>query len=614
MQLWRRQLIAAVLLIALTLHGVAAAVTPAAAGDSASIDRLLDEADQGRLSRHGVLVDRLAILKGQQGDFSAAQAERYRFLEGWHKTYAGDFDGAVALLGPLAREATDPVLRFRAKATMVNALSIARRYEEAFTLQAELTEQLPVITDAEARAQALGVTSQLLFQVGEYDESRRYADQLMREQPIGWAGCGAAWLLFESARRQGVPAGAGLAIDDWIDRCGDDSQGYFSAGLELIKASMLTDASQPVKALDVLDRIEPIVLSSAYPRQVLDLQAARASAALALERLDVARSAAQVVVDRSGPEDVSEPLIEAHRVLYEVSKARGQMGIALEHHERYLEIQRAVLDDAKARTLAFQMAKHRATAARLEIEALNRRNDVLALEARLASSNANIARLWLALLALLIASILFWAWRLVRTQARLRHQAETDFLTGVHNRQHFLRQAEESVRSCARDRRPVGFVLLDLDHFKMINDVMGHAAGDEALVRAAMACRAALAPGVLYGRLGGEEFGILLPGAVHSEAAAMAERVRAALDRPPVDEHAPRVTASLGVATSASAGYDLRTLLLHADAALYQAKHAGRNRVALYDDALGEAVRLARAASKPAPGSREQGSRLAAGN
>lgn len=602
--------------IALTLNGVWAQTTPLPAGGGASIDSLLDEADKRRLSRHGGLVSRLAILEGMQDGFTVSQAERFRFLRGWHKTYAGDFDGAVDLLAPLAEEAGDPVLRFRAKTTMVNALSLARRYEEAFTLQAELTRQLPSITDAEARAQALGVTSQLLFQVGEYDESRRYAHQLMREQPIGWASCGAAWLLFESDRRQGTRGDKQLDIDDWIQSCGGESQGYFSAGLELIKASMLTDANQPVKALDVLDRIEPMVLSSAYPRQVLDLQAARANAALALDRFEVARSAAQLVVDRSGPQDVSEPLIEAHRVLFKVSKAQGQMALALEHHERYLAIQRAVLDDAKARTLAFQLANHRAAAARLEIEALNRRNDVLALEARLASSNANIARLWLALLALLIASILFWAWRLVRTQARLRHQAETDSLTGVHNRQYFLRQAEETVRRCARDRRPVGFVLLDLDNFKMINDVMGHAAGDEALVRAATACRSALAPGVLYGRLGGEEFGILLPGAVQADASAMAERVRATLDRPPEDERTPRVTASLGVATSESSGHDLRTLLLHADAALYHAKHAGRNRVALYDDALGEAVRLARAASKAAPGSRDAGPgpRFATGN
>lgn len=577
------------------------------AAKAAPIDRLLDEADSGRLIQHGVLAERLAELDARQNEFSSTQAERFRFLSGWQRTYAGDFDGALALLGPLSREAADPVLRFRAKTTMVNALSIARRYEQAFTLQAELTAELPAITDPEARAQALGVASQLLFQVGEYDDSRRYAEQLMNEQPIGWASCGAAWLLFESARRKGDSPGAGFDIDSWIARCRIESRGYFAVALELIKAGQQTDAGDPDAALALLERIEPAVLANAYPRQISDFMAARARAALDAGRYDDAWSAASMVVERTAKDDVSEPLVEAHRVLFEVAKARGQAGEALAQHERFVAIQRGVLDDAKAKTLAYQVANHRVTAARLEIDALNRRNEVLALEARLASSNANITRLWLALLALVIASILFWAWRLIRTQARLRIQAETDFLTGVHNRQHFLRQAEMSVRRCAREQRPVAFVLLDLDHFKMINDVMGHAIGDEALVQAATASRAALVPGAIYGRLGGEEFGILLPGADASEASAAAETVRAALDRPWLDESAPRVTASFGVATSESAGYDFRTLLLHADAALYQAKHSGRNRVALYDETLGEAVRLARLIGARVPGVRDTG-------
>lgn len=577
-------------------------------GDTASIDRLLDEADRGRLIQHGVLAQRLVELDGRQSEFSVAQAERFRFLTGWQRTYAGDFDGALALLGPISREAQDPVLRFRAKTTMVNALSIARRYEQAFTLQAELTAELPTITDPEARAQALGVASQLLFQVGEYEDSRRYAEQLMNEQPIGWASCGAAWLLFESARRQGVSPGAGLDIDQWIERCRVESRGYFAVALELIKAGQLTDAGEIDAALDLLERIEPAVLANAYPRQHMDLLAARARAALKAGRYDVAWTAASAVVDLTSRENLSEPLVEAHRVLFEIAKARGQTGEALAQHERFVEIQRGVLDDSKARTLAYQMANHRVTAARLEIDALNRRNEVLALEARLASSNASITRLWLALLALVIASILFWAWRLVRTQARLRIQAETDFLTGLSNRQHFLREAEIAVRRCASEQSPVAFVLLDLDHFKMINDVMGHAIGDEALVQAAKASRTALTPGAIYGRLGGEEFGILLPGADAGEASAAAEAVRAALDRPWLDESAPRVTASFGVASSASAGYDFRTLLLHADAALYHAKHSGRNRVALYDEALGEAVRLARLIGVRVPGARDTGS------
>lgn len=570
----------------------------------ASVEQLLDEANRSRLTDHPVLARRLEELSPRQHEFTSAQRERYQFLRGWQRTYAGDYDGALELLAPIAEGAGDPVLRFRALVTMVNALSIARRYEQAFALQTEVTELLPSVTDPEARAQALGVTSQLHFQVGEYAESRRFAEQLMREQPAGWATCGAAWLLFDAARRQSLPPGSDLDIEDWIARCESEGDGYFSAALRLIHAWVLVDAGDIDRAQAVLDQVAPAVQRNAYPRQIADYDVTRARLALAADRPEAAREAALAVIAQRGHGSFSEPLIEAYRILHRVARDAGDFASALDYHESYLATQRAFLDDAKARTLAFQMARHRASETRLEIDALSRRNEVLVLEARLADSRASVARLWVALLVLATATAVYFGWRAQRSQRLFRHQAQHDSLTGIHNRQHFFVLTESVLRRVEREGRPAGFVLMDLDHFKMINDLMGHAAGDDALVRAASACRSVLPAGALFGRLGGEEFGVLLPGAGAGEAAAVAEQVRASLDTAQHDDRALRVTASFGVATTASAGHDLRNLMMHADVALYQAKHAGRNRVALYDEALAEAVQLARSAGAVPAGSR----------
>jgi diguanylate cyclase (GGDEF)-like protein len=153
----------------------------------------------------------------------------------------------------------------------------------------------------------------------------------------------------------------------------------------------------------------------------------------------------------------------------------------------------------------------------------------------------------------------------------LRDQAERDPLTGLHNRRYLQR---------ARDvDGPVALAVLDIDHFKAVNDRFGHAVGDRVLVRVAELLSAQVRSDDVVARTGGEEFVLLMPRTDDAEALACCERVRAALRAEPWDGLAPglRITASLGVVTAPEAT-DLGTLVRDADARLYAAKRAGRDR------------------------------------
>ncbi|AWK85676.1 diguanylate cyclase [Azospirillum thermophilum] len=170
---------------------------------------------------------------------------------------------------------------------------------------------------------------------------------------------------------------------------------------------------------------------------------------------------------------------------------------------------------------------------------------------------------------------------LEEANAKLNRLATQDPLTGVLNRRRFLELARMEMRRAKRHRRALSLFLLDLDRFKQVNDTHGHAAGDEVLCTVVARARAVLRDADQVARFGGEEFVVLLPETDEDGALAVAERLRRAIAGLPVDvDGLPvQVTASIGVASWAAAEPSLEHTLRRADAALYEAKQAGRNRV-----------------------------------
>jgi diguanylate cyclase (GGDEF)-like protein len=171
---------------------------------------------------------------------------------------------------------------------------------------------------------------------------------------------------------------------------------------------------------------------------------------------------------------------------------------------------------------------------------------------------------------------------LVAAREALREQATKDFLTRIWNRSSILDIFQREISRGARENRPVGVVLADLDHFKMVNDTHGHFAGDAVLREFARRMQSATRPYDAVGRYGGEEFLIILPGCDPTCTANQAERMRAALasDAMTINDKPHLVTCSFG-ATCWRPGTDpsADSLIRIADNALYMAKGQGRDRV-----------------------------------
>ena len=196
-----------------------------------------------------------------------------------------------------------------------------------------------------------------------------------------------------------------------------------------------------------------------------------------------------------------------------------------------------------------------------------------------------------------------------RTEHRHKTAALIDPLTGVSNRRAFLQDGETQLQRQATDPRPIAVMLLDLDHFKSINDRFGHATGDRVLEIFADVSSGCLRRIDLFGRLGGEEFGAVLRDTGRERALAVAEQIRTSFAEAAreIDGRPVGATVSVGIVISQDAVLDLSALLAQADHALYRAKDAGRNRVEMASIELildrarrGAAEVLAAVGSKPA--------------
>lgn len=166
-------------------------------------------------------------------------------------------------------------------------------------------------------------------------------------------------------------------------------------------------------------------------------------------------------------------------------------------------------------------------------------------------------------------------------ERELREMAILDPLTGVVNRQHFTDMAAQEIERARRHGRDLAVVMLDVDHFKSVNDTHGHACGDEALRTIVASVEPELRTTDVFARMGGEEFAILLPETSLEYAAAIGERIRASIAKQTLawDGKDFGVTASIGVAAWAPGETVIEPALARADRALYAAKDGGRNRV-----------------------------------
>jgi len=544
---------------------------------------LLERADDIKTANNSEFLDLLGQAEAQRDRLSPLQRDQLDYLKGWQLGYSGQYQSAEVALKVVLDRTVDPTLRARARISLLNDQALASHYEEAYANLSELLESLPTISDEKARNFSFGVAALLYNQAGQYDLALKYSDAWLATSDKS-AACKAMAQKIETLYKSAKLLTDDPQVDNGLEACKRIGEPVFASAIRTSLASLLIDKGRAAEALQLLKPHDVEVLATHSAVAISLSRSLLARCYFLAGDLGNAREYAQSAIDYGIKQAFSKPVADAYAVLYSAAKQQGDFRDALAFHEKYAEASKAYLTDTTARTLAYQMVNQQVVDKKRQIDALNDRNQVLQLKQEVDAKSAEASRLSILLLIAVLGSIAWWAFRTKRSQLRFQRLARRDSLTGIFNRQHFLDAAGATLQYSAKSAREACMILIDLDNFKSVNDSYGHAAGDLVLRRTVSICETHLRSIDIFGRLGGEEFGILLADCSLDAAELRAEALRTAIEGLCSGEGGIDfpVSASFGVAAASGSKYDLKQLLVDADGALYQAKREGRNRVVVF--------------------------------
>jgi len=371
----------------------------------------------------------------------------------------------------------------------------------------------------------------------------------------------------------------------------DAARANFSASLELCRqidyvrgeayalrglASVANAQGNPNAAIALLDRATEGQQHTPDSRLLAQIQLARGIALHQLHRLKESAAALEQALAVFRQADSVGELAPTYDELAAVEADLGDWRSAFDYRTLAQSMTTRLLRNQLDQRFATLKVEFDTAAREQENELLTRENEAnqKALAQQLRASKL---RTTVVVLAVLLLAVLAWlAVHQRRTALRLRALAMTDELTGVPNRRAVLALLAQLLR---RSPTATSILIMDIDHFKSINDRHGHLIGDETLRAITANLREAVTEPAVFGRLGGEEFAVVLPATGLDQAMALAERLRERVLRIDLSRWLGerRITVSIGVATSVPMRDSISIMLRRADAALYAAKDAGRN-------------------------------------
>ena len=512
----------------------------------------------------------------------------YQYLTALNLFINGNLPKAKVLLNSLLQNSQDVHIQSRTLGTLLSIYATSNDWLHALQTVNLLHEYLETELNPKQIEIERTKLSILNFynNIGEYNLAKQMAVKLLNDNISLRTRCIASTELLHSQINTAVNNLDVKDFENTVELCLTLNDSIISQGINGYLAEYYLTRHKPKKAIEILEANISKVIITQYQALIAGFYDLLAQSHLLLKYHPEAERYAQILLRTEEQHQYHPAITTAYKVLAEVNEHRKYYELAFYYYKKYSEASQIELDQNNAKLLAIQKAKLDLIEKNTQIVLLDKENALLKTQALLDNESAQNRRLALSLLLMALAVFVLWAYKNRKTYLEMRYFAQTDKLTGIANRHHFANLALSAIKLCKKTDQPVSFVIFDLDFFKKINDKYGHVVGDEALKMAADAAKSACRRNDIIGRLGGEEFGILLTGCGNHLAAHIAEKCRRAIEKVDTSAtgHQFTLTASFGVSDSSVCGYEFTTLFAGADRALYRSKDLGRNQVFNYQE------------------------------
>ena len=569
----------------LVIAGLSAAMW-AGAADPDEIQSRLDEI--ARINVTQAWEQSQAMAEQLAADMEGATAEQRAQLDllfARNLALAGRYADALDLIEPLLDADVPTEQRLRAYEMAANYALNQLNYEQAFTLLRDSIALLPEIDRPAPQARLLGLAAYFHSEVGEQEMAIHYAHQaleLARASRDAREQCIALHRLALAQFRLGRFANAEATHRLQIEHCE-------AAGDPVLLATAENGLGNALLRQGRIDEALPWIRSGLQRNEENGFRdgalASRRFLARALKEvgeIDQAERLLTELIEALERKQYWNNLHECLVMLTNIADARGDSAQALAFHREAEAARSKHLDRERAMRLAYLRVEFDTRIKEQELALLREQNRVMQLEESARSQQALVYMGGTASLGIIGLLLLLLLFRTQSERRRFRKLSEYDGLTGLYNHTRFFAKANAAFDECRERGCPFTLIIADIDFFKEINDHHDHLFGDQVLRIVGARLLEVFGGAGIVGRIGGEEFGITLPGKTCVETCDWIEKFRRIASVVRADDDAAEVTLSFGVAQMdhRDAGdASLEKLRRRADHALYQAKAKGRNRV-----------------------------------
>lgn len=505
----------------------------------------------------------------------------FHLLEARHLVLADREEEALQRAAELLEMDLADDQRLRALQFSANVGVLLRQYERAFEYLGRALAIRVELEDPAPQIATFNMASYMFGRVGEYERGIRYGERavaLARDLAGPSEVCVALQRLAPVYKWAGQPERSEQAYRDGIDACQGVGNALFVGVLQHGLADLLRQRGRIEEAMNLAERAIAGLERAIYPLGEYEARLVRAEILHDLGRPDAAEQTDLLrLSEYFGEREVWDQAARLEMLLSRMAEVDGDAARALEHLHRAMQARESFLGRERAMRLAYLQVEFDARFQEQEIELLRESTRVAYLEAQTAVQQQRVRTLGMLLVGLTFLVLLATLLRVFRSRRRFRDLSRQDHLSGLANHGWFFERAQNLLDQFLAER-PGGHLILvvaDIDHFKKINDRFGHRAGDEVLGRTARRMRESFPEPALIGRIGGEEFAVLIRADSLDTVLGFIERFR----RPDPDSiraDDPEVTLSFGLSCH-QPGDDIEALRERADRALYAAKAAGRD-------------------------------------